>query len=116
MRRAALALVLGVRILLAASSAPATEAVVLSGGGSRGIAHAGALVGLEQRGHSPEIVLGTSMGAILGALYAAGYEPDSIWSIVKEEDWRGLFTPFPTAIGPSRAPRYPLIQLQSSAG
>src|SRR5688572_6609235 len=72
-------------LLLAASSAHAEDALVLSGGGARGLAHAGALVGVEQRGYDPDIVVGTSMGAILGGLYAAGYGADSVWNIVTEQ-------------------------------
>src|SRR5438045_5382590 len=70
------------------------EAVVLSGGASRGLAHAGVLVGLERRGHDPDIVTGTSMGSVIGALYAAGYPADSIWTLVRTRDWRELFVGF----------------------
>ena len=56
------------------------------------------------------------MGAIVGALYAAGYEPDSIWKIMKREDWRGIFTPLPAVLGPARALRYPAIHLQRGHG
>jgi predicted acylesterase/phospholipase RssA len=98
------------------SHAEGEEAVVLSGGGSLGIAHAGALLGIERRGHDPDIVLGTSMGAVVGALYAAGYSPDSIWSLMRHEDWRGMFTPIPIAFGPTRALRYPAIHLQRADG
>src|SRR5690606_40783191 len=60
------------------SSAPAQEALVLGGGGSRGLAHGGVVVGLERLGRDPKLVVGTSMGAIVGALYAAGYAPEEI--------------------------------------
>ena len=49
--------------------------IVLSGGGTRGIAHIGVLRALGERGIFPDRVAGTSAGAIVGALYAAGYEP-----------------------------------------
>jgi len=120
MPRAPRLLILSILIALAGSVPSgrvlATEGVVLSGGGARGIAHAGALVGLKQLGHDPEIVLGTSMGAILGALYASGYDPDSIWTILKTEDWRALFTPLPAPVGPWRSPRYAQLQLQGTGG
>jgi predicted acylesterase/phospholipase RssA len=99
-----------------APAAGAGEALVLSGGGSLGLAHAGALIGLERRGHDPDFVLGTSMGAIVGALYASGYEPDSIWSILQHEDWRAIFTPIPAALGPTRALRYPAVRLVHEDG
>jgi len=47
--------------------------IVLSGGGSRGIAHIGVLRALAEEGIAPEVVSGTSAGAIVGALYAAGH-------------------------------------------
>lgn len=89
--------------------AAAQQALVLGGGGSRGLAHAGVLVGLDSLGYSPELVVGTSMGAIIGALYAAGHEPDAIWRLVLETDWQELFTPMPAAFGPDRRLVYPLF-------
>src|SRR5690606_40600428 len=73
MRRAAArcALLVGTAATLTASPLQAQEALVLSGGGGRGIAHAGVLLGLEERGYSPGMVVGTSMGSIVGSLYAA---------------------------------------------
>jgi len=47
--------------------------IVLSGGGSRGLAHAGVLRALAEEGIAPECIAGTSSGALIGALYAAGY-------------------------------------------
>jgi NTE family protein len=49
-----------------------TWALVLMGGGARGLAHIGVLAVLEEKGLVPEIVTGTSMGAIVGGLFAAG--------------------------------------------
>lgn len=49
--------------------------LVLSGGGVRGVAHAGVLAALLEEGLRPDCVAGTSSGAIVGALYAAGYSP-----------------------------------------
>jgi len=92
----------------------AEEALVLSGGGSRGLAHVGVVLGMEQRGHDPGIVVGTSMGAIVGGLYAAGYGAAAIDSIVEHEDWRVIFTPFPFEVGPSRALRYPVVRLDAA--
>lgn len=92
----------------------AEEALVLSGGGSRGLAHVGVVLGLERRGHDPGIVVGTSMGAIVGGLYAAGYDAVAIDSIVERENWREIFTPFPFEVGPSRSIRYPVLRLDTS--
>lgn len=87
----------------------AQEAVVLSGGGARGLAHAGALVGLDRLGHDPAIVTGTSMGAVVGSLYAAGYEPAEIWRLIERQDWLEIFAPRPLPAGPERRARYPVL-------
>ncbi len=50
----------------------------LSGGGARGFAHLGALKALEERNLKPNIIAGTSAGALAGVLYADGYTPDEI--------------------------------------
>ena len=52
--------------------------IVLSGGGSRGLVHVGVLKALGEHGIEPEAVSGTSAGAIVGALYAAGYSADEM--------------------------------------
>jgi len=52
--------------------------VVLSGGAVRGFAHLGALKALEENGIVPQIISGTSVGAMVGAFYADGYNPEQI--------------------------------------
>ncbi|MDH3744771.1 MAG: patatin-like phospholipase family protein [Acidobacteriota bacterium] len=52
--------------------------IVLSGGGARGIAHIGVLEALEEHGIEPTCISGNSSGAIVGALYAAGYSPEKM--------------------------------------
>lgn len=59
--------------------------VVLSGGGALGYAHVGALQAIEEAGYKPQIVSGTSMGALIGVLYAAGYSPKQIMQFAQEE-------------------------------
>ena len=59
--------------------------VVFSGGGALGLAHIGAIKALEEHGIEPAYVAGTSMGAIIGVMYAAGYTADEIMEIVKEK-------------------------------
>ena len=59
--------------------------LVLSGGGALGFAHIGAIKALEEYGIEPNYVAGTSMGAIIGVMYAAGYSADEIMQIVKED-------------------------------
>jgi len=62
-------------------------ALVLSGGGAKGIAHIPLLQKLDSLGIVPDIVMGTSMGSIVGGLYAMGYSGDSIANIAKNIEW-----------------------------
>jgi NTE family protein len=76
--------------------------LVLSGGGARGIAHIGVLKALDEMEIKFHRISGTSAGAIVGALYASGYKPDSIFKMVKDLSifksvrpafaWTGLLT------------------------
>jgi len=61
--------------------------LVLSGGGAKGIAHIGVLKALEEAGITPDYITGTSMGSIVGGLYAAGYKADELRAIVERMDW-----------------------------
>ena len=61
--------------------------VVLSGGGAKGMAHIGVLKVLERAGIPIDVVTGTSMGSIVGGLYAIGYNANTLDSIVREQDW-----------------------------
>lgn len=64
--------------------------LVLSGGGAKGFAHIGVLKVLEQEGVKIDYIGGTSMGAIIGGLYAAGYTADQLDSIFKTVDTDAL--------------------------
>lgn len=66
-------------------------ALVLSGGAARGIAHIGVLRALEEEGIRPDLVCGTSMGALIGALYATGYSSAQIADMVRYTDWGQIF-------------------------
>jgi NTE family protein len=69
--------------------------LVLGGGGARGAAHIGVLKVLE-REHVPiDCITGTSMGAIVGGLYAAGYNADEIETVLKSIDWKDMFNDDP---------------------
>ncbi len=65
--------------------------LTLSGGGAAGLAHIGVLKVLEEAGIPVDLVTGTSMGSIIGALYAMGYTPEQMEEEVKNADWRQLF-------------------------
>lgn len=58
--------------------------ITLSGGGARGIAHIGVLKALEEMGVEISMISGTSAGSIVGALYARGYKPEEILSIIQK--------------------------------
>lgn len=67
-----------------------TVGLVLSGGGARGFAHVGVLRVLEEAGAKFDVVAGTSMGAIVGALYANGLSPDDIQELTAATTWRDV--------------------------
>ena len=66
-------------------------AVVLSGGSAFGIAHIGVLKKIEEAGIPIDMILGTSMGSIVGGLYAAGYSPQAMQDLISSIDWSNLF-------------------------
>lgn len=62
-------------------------AVVLSGGGAKGVAHIGALKVIEEAGIPIDYIVGTSMGSIIGGLYSIGYTPHQLDSMVNHQNW-----------------------------
>ena len=70
-------------------------AVVLSGGGAKGTAHIGALKVIEKAGIPVDYVVGTSMGALVGALYSIGYTPEQLDSMVNAQNWKFLLSDNP---------------------
>lgn len=65
--------------------------LALSGGGSRGLAHVGVLKALNEVGFFPQVFSGASMGAIIGAFFAAGYTPDDVLRIAGEKASARMF-------------------------
>lgn len=61
--------------------------LVLSGGGARGVAHIGVIRALEENGIPIDYITGTSMGAIVGGLYAAGYSTDEMMQLLASRDF-----------------------------
>ena len=104
----------------AASPAPACSAgpvaLVLPGGGVRGMAHVGVIQVLDSLGIVPDLVVGTSMGAIVGALYASGYGGHEIERLTREYDlgaYVGRYAPrAPRGLGPQR----PLLLWEEGEG
>ncbi|MBN1128709.1 MAG: patatin-like phospholipase family protein [Chitinispirillaceae bacterium] len=66
--------------------------LVLSGGGARGFSQIGVIKALEEEGLRPDLVVGTSMGAIIASLYATGHTPDQIERLAESVNWNGIFT------------------------
>ncbi len=66
--------------------------LTLSGGGAKGLAHIGILKAIDSAGLKIDYITGTSMGAVLGALYAVGYSGIEIEKICKDMDWDALFS------------------------
>jgi len=66
--------------------------LVLSGGGAGGLAHIGVLKVIERAGIPIDYIAGTSMGSIVGALYAIGYTPEELEYMVGQKDWPALMS------------------------
>ena len=66
--------------------------LVLSGGGAKGIAHIGVLKAIDSAGLKIDLVTGTSMGSIIGALYATGYSGNEIEKVTKKLNWDELLS------------------------
>ncbi|MCU0370228.1 MAG: patatin-like phospholipase family protein, partial [Bacteroidales bacterium] len=65
--------------------------IVLSGGGARGLAHIGVIAALEKHGVHPGVIAGSSMGAVIGSLYACGKSPEEMLAIAKDRKLYNLF-------------------------
>ena len=69
--------------------------LVLSGGAARGLAHIGVLKALEEQGVAIDAIAGTSMGAVVGGLYAAGYSIAELEKLATELDWQQALSDAP---------------------
>lgn len=87
-----LTLLFGFLSLYAIAQQKTKIGLALSGGGAKGLAHIGILKAIDSAGLKIDLVTGTSMGSIVGGLYAAGYSADSIESMAREIDWKLLLT------------------------
>ena len=73
--------------LTAATASAQSVGVVLSGGGAKGLAHVGLLKVLEENNIPIDYICGTSIGAIIGSLYAIGYSPDQMAELLQSEEF-----------------------------
>ena len=77
-----------------ADSQPRTG-LVLSGGAARGLAHIGVLKALDEHGVQIDAIAGTSMGAVIGGLYAAGYSVEELEQLANSLDWQQVLSDDP---------------------
>ncbi len=95
---------------------PSRTALVLSGGGVKGLAHIGVLRVLDSLGVVPDLIVGTSMGSIIGALYASGYSGKRLDALVRTLDLERIFQSYDLH-GPQRLRTLsPLVIWEKGAG
>jgi len=69
-------------------------ALVLSGGGAKGFAHIGVLKVLEEEGIPIDLIVGTSMGSLVGGTYSLGYNSKELETLVKSLNWETTLSSF----------------------
>lgn len=79
-------------LLLAHTAKAQKVGLVLSGGGAKGLTHIGIIRALEENNIPIDYITGTSMGAIVGSLYAMGYSPDDMEKLLKSDDFKRWYT------------------------
>ena len=82
-------------VLFAAEAGKPKVGLVLSGGAARGLAHVGVLKALEEQGIHIDAIAGTSMGAVIGGLYASGYKIDELEKLALGIDWKEALSDAP---------------------
>ena len=98
MRRLLFALLLFLPLSTLAAGHPPKIGLVLSGGAARGLAHIGVLKALDEQGIHIDAIAGTSMGAVVGGLYAAGYTPKELERIALGLDWQQALSDSPPRV------------------
>ncbi|MDN6858078.1 patatin-like phospholipase family protein [Pseudomonas sp. CAN2814] len=98
MRRLLFALLLLLPLGTLAANTPPKIGLVLSGGAARGLAHIGVLKALDEQGIHVDAIAGTSMGAVIGGLYAAGYTPKELEELAVGLDWKQALSDSPPRV------------------
>jgi NTE family protein len=91
------------------SCEPARTALVLAGGGAKGLAHIGLLRTLDSLGVVPDLIVGTSMGAIVGALYASGLDANSVERALRDEHLESIIRDYDPLVSASLEGLQPAI-------
>src|SRR6478736_1383895 len=92
MRPLLIILFIALSLKVSAQTPSAKIGLTLSGGGAKGIAHIGILQAIDSAGLNIDYITGTSMGSIMGALYATGYSGNELEKIARDLDWDNLFS------------------------
>ena len=101
--------------LVAQTCGSGPVALVLSGGGAKGIAHIGVLRVLDSLGVRPDFVVGSSMGAVIGAMYASGYSGRELDSLTRVVPLGSLFRTYAPRAPRSLGPLQPLVVWEQGA-
>ncbi|MBN1541500.1 patatin-like phospholipase family protein [candidate division KSB1 bacterium] len=90
--------------------------LALSGGGLRGISQIGVLQAMKDQGISIDCIVGTSIGSIIGGLYASGYSPEELWDIFNKLDFADILRDRPQRsslfLGQKEKGRQPVLQIR----
>ena len=89
--RRAITTLLSLLILIGTANAQSVG-LVLSGGGAKGITHIGIIQALEENGIPIDYVTGTSIGAIVGGLYAMGYTPQEMLDLIGSKEFQQCYS------------------------
>lgn len=89
--RRAIATLLSLLLMIYAANAQSVG-LVLSGGGAKGITHIGIIQALEENGIPIDYITGTSIGAIIGALYAMGYTPEEMLDLIGSKEFQQCYS------------------------
>ncbi|MBR4794069.1 MAG: patatin-like phospholipase family protein [Bacteroidaceae bacterium] len=91
MFKRAYTILIAILLVVCAPSSAQKVGLVLSGGGAKGMAHIGVIRALEENGIPIDYITGTSMGAVIGSLYAMGYSPDEMEALISSDDFRNWY-------------------------
>ncbi len=103
-------------VVQAQTCAPAKIGLVLSGGGAKGLSHIGVLRVLDSLGIRPDLIVGSSMGAIIGGMYASGYSGREIDSLARALPIAGLFRTYQPRAPRSLGLLQPLVVMEQGTG